>query len=244
MEQCSFLEGDWFRGDTLTRERRALKRALKTITVASVIIVLAGTILGIYSFFVIREPIPDQVEAVTNPVTCATPQDEAGSEARQSAQPVPTKSEYIIRYPSQPEVGDRIGTITLPTLELSWPIFEGTEDEQLALGVGHYVGSVLPGLNDNSILSGHRTSVFNRIGELEINDLILVQTEPGTFTYQVRGFEIVDRSDQTVIGPTPSAVLTLTTCYPFNSLTKTTEAFIVEADLVSTTLAPDRNPIR
>lgn len=208
------------------------------------IAVLAGTILGLYSFFVIREPIPDQVEAITSPLACSVPENSVGSEARQSSQPVPTKAEYVIRYLTQPEVGDRIGTITLPTLDLSWPIFEGTEDEQLALGVGHYVGSVLPGLNDNSILSGHRTSVFNRIGELEINDLILIRTEPGTFTYQVRGFEIVDRADQTVIGPTPSAVLTLTTCYPFNSLTRTTQAFIVEADLINTVISDEFIPFQ
>jgi sortase A len=223
------------------RDRQAAKRLLPIAAISGVALLLAGLGLGLFAFLELRAPIPEQVEAVNNPIACSAPQDSVGFETRQSAQPVPTESEHIIRYPSQPEVGDRIGTITLPTLDLSWPIFEGTEDEQLALGVGHYVGSVLPGLNDNSILSGHRTTVFNRIGELEINDLILVQTELGTFTYQVRGFEIVDRSDQTVIGPTPSAVLTLTTCYPFNSLTRTTEAFIVEADLVSTTLAPDPN---
>ena len=95
---------------------------------------------------------------------------------------------------------------------------------------------MLPGLQDNTILSGHRTSVFNRIGELEVNDLILIQTEPDIFTYQVRGSRVVDRDDQTVIGPTPTAVLTLTTCYPFNSLTRTTQAFLVEADLIRTVL--------
>ncbi len=227
----------------MTRGRHAAKRVLPIGALLGVALLLLGIGVGVYAFLELREPIPNQVQAVSNPISCSAPLTTVGTETSQSAQPVPTESEFIIRYPNQPEVGDRIGTITLTTLDLSWPIFEGTEDEQLALGVGHYVGSVLPGLNDNSILSGHRTSVFNRIGELEINDLILVQTEPGTFTYQVRGFEIVDRSDQTVIGPTPSAVLTLTTCYPFNSLTSTTEAFIVEADLVSTILKPDRVPL-
>lgn len=228
----------------MTRGRYSARRVLPVGALLGVALLISGIGVGVYAFLELREPIPEQVESVSNPLSCSAPLTEVGAEASQSSQPVPTESEYIIRYPGQPKVGDRIGTITLPTLDLSWPIFEGTEDEQLALGVGHYVGSVLPGLNDNSILSGHRTSVFNRIGELEINDLILVQTEPGTFTYQVRGFEIVDRSDQTVIGPTPSAFLTLTTCYPFNSLASTTQAFIVEAELVSTTLAPDRNPTR
>lgn len=200
-------------------------------------VLVAGTALGTYALVVLREPIPPQVAAVSNPIECALPTGAEGPVPSQAAQPVPTESKAIVRYLSKPEVGDRVGTISLPSLGLSWPIFEGTTDEQLARGVGHYVGSVLPGLNDNSILSGHRTSVFNRIGELKINDLILVQTQPGIFTYQVRGFEIVDRSDQTVIGPAPTAVLTLTTCYPFNSLTRTTQAFIVEADLINTVIS-------
>lgn len=131
-----------------------------------------------------------------------------------------------------PKINDRIGTITLPTLNLSWKIYEGTSDLQLSRGVGHYVGSVLPGVRDNTILSGHRTTVFNRLGELKKDDLIFIKTSAGVFTYKVRSFEIVVRADNHVIMPTTTAVLTLTTCYPFDSLTKTTDAYVVTADLV------------
>jgi sortase A len=135
-----------------------------------------------------------------------------------------------------PKVGARIGTITLSSLHLSWPIFEGTTDAQLAKGVGHYVGSVLPGVRDNTILSGHRTTVFNRLGELRRGDLIFVKTSAGEFTYTVRSFRVVKRSDRTVIMPTSTAVLTLTTCYPFDNLGKTTKAFVITADLSQSNL--------
>lgn len=197
---------------------------------------LGGIAIGLYAFFEVRREAPEQATPIVNPIECSSPTDSEGVKPSEAQQPVPTAPDQVVHYADTYNLGDEIGTITLPSLELSWPIFQGTEEAQLAIGVGHFIGSVLPGLNDNSILSGHRTSVFNRIGELQINDLILVQTEPGIFTYQVRGFEIVDRSDQTVIGPSPKAMLTLTTCYPFNSLTATTEAFIVEADLIRTVL--------
>jgi sortase A len=138
----------------------------------------------------------------------------------------------------RPALGEKIGTITLESLDLSWPIFEGTEDAQLAKGVGHYRKSVLPGVEDNTILSGHRSTVFNRLGELKKNDLIYVKTKAGVFTYRVRGFRVVDRSDRTVIMPTETAVLTLTTCYPFNHIGITTDAFIVTADLIESALKP------
>lgn len=199
-------------------------------------LLLTGIAIGLYAFLELRREIPEQATPISNPIECAAPTDAVGGSPREAPQPVPTASDEVVRYANLYAVGDELGTITLPSLGLSWPIFEGTEEAQLALGVGHYVGSVLPGLQDNSILSGHRTSVFNRIGELMINDLILVQTEPGIFTYQVRGFEVVDRDDQTVIGPSPKATLTLTTCFPFDSSTATTQAFIVEANLIRTAL--------
>jgi sortase A len=142
-------------------------------------------------------------------------------------------SEPLAEYETYPEKGDRVGTITLESLGLSWPIFEGTQEAQLSKGVGHYIGSVLPGVIDNSILSGHQSTVFARLGELEKGDRILIETNAGVFVYVITMFEVVDRSDQTVIQPSDDATLTLTTCYPFGAIGNTTEAYIVTAELVS-----------
>jgi LPXTG-site transpeptidase (sortase) family protein len=154
------------------------------------------------------------------------------------AVPEPTP-EPEATYDPYPELGDKVGTITLPSLDLSWPIFEGTDAERLALGVGHYIGSVLPGVVDNSILSGHRDTVFSRIGELEAGDLILVETAAGVFTYEMTDSRVVDRSDQTVIQPSDDAKLTLTTCYPFAAIGATTQAYILSAKLISSIYKED-----
>jgi sortase A len=156
--------------------------------------------------------------------------------SRPSVSPIAVPSteptyEYA-KYSKYPRAGARIGTITLPTLKLSWPIYQGTTDAELAKGVGHYAKSVLPGQNDNSVLSGHRTTVFNKLGQLKRGQLILVKTSAGVFTYKIRAFRIVLKTDRTVIVPTTHAVLTLTTCYPFNNLGATTHAYVVLADLV------------
>ncbi len=176
-------------------------------------------------------------QAQTPPQDIPVSQPSANSLAIAPSTPSPTPEPPVILYPVWPAVNDKVGTITLPSLGLSWPIFEGTTETQLQKGVGHYSGSVLPGIKDNSILSGHRTTVFNRLGELAEGDVILVKTSAGTFTYVVRSFRIVDRSDQTVIMPAPTAVLTLTTCYPFNNIGRTTDAFIVTADLINSSLS-------
>lgn len=108
----------------------------------------------------------------------------------------------------------------------------GTDEAQLSRGVGHYLKSVLPGMDDNTILAGHRNTVFNRLGELKADDLILVKTQAGVFTCQVKSFKVVSRSDRTVIQPSDAGTLTLTTCYPFNNIGSTTDAFIVTAELI------------
>lgn len=130
--------------------------------------------------------------------------------------------------------GDYIGTISIPRLKKTLPIYEGTETSQLEKGVGHYEGSVLPGVTDNSVLAGHRDSVFSQLGKMKLGDLIMVNTHAGNFTYKVSRFRIVDGNDRTVIVPTKTAVLTLSTCYPFFYIGNAPKRFIVSADLVVT----------
>ncbi len=167
----------------------------------------------------------------------ANPTSISGVTAGARATPKASVTNNTPLYAKRPSYATKIGTITLPTLRLSWAIFEGTSASQLARGVGHYRQSVLPGEKNNSVLSGHRSTVFNRLGELRKNNLIYVKTSAGTFTYRVRSFRIVRRTTRTVIVPTKTAVLTLTTCWPFNHFGTTTQAFIVSADLIASTLS-------
>ena len=133
-------------------------------------------------------------------------------------------------YPAQ---GSRIGTVSFPSLKMSWPIFQGTADAQLAKGVGHYLESVLPGETDNTVLAGHRETVFNRLEELKRNQEVIVSTAAGVFVYTIRKFRVVPRTDRTVIVPTAKGVLTLVTCYPINFVGTTDQSLIVVADLSS-----------
>ena len=198
-------------------------------------LVALGLAISAFAFFVVREPLPPQVAPISLPSYSATSGAVPGTvPGEPSASPSgdPSTNFQYASYPNYPRMSSRIGTITLPTLKLSWPIYQGTSDAELAKGVGHYAKSVLPGQNDNSVLSGHRTTVFNRLGQLKRGQLILVKTSAGVFTYKIRGFRVVLKTDKTVIVPTNHAVLTLTTCYPFNNLGATTHAFVVSADLI------------
>jgi len=136
-------------------------------------------------------------------------------------------------YPERPNQGDLIGNLYIPKLNANLPIYHGTDEAELEIGVGHFAGSVLPGENDNSVLAGHRDTIFRKLGEVGEKDLLIVTTSAGEFTYKVKKVRIVDADDRTVIVPKPRATLTVSTCYPFDFIGAAPDRHILVADLVS-----------
>jgi sortase A len=154
----------------------------------------------------------------------------AESSNASNASAIPDASEVL--YPVYPAKGDNIGSLLIPLLKQKLPIIQGTDEEELKKGVGHFIQSVLPGEEDNCVLSGHRDTVFSELGKLKIGDQLIVQTSAGTFTYEIKHIRIVDKNDKTVIIPTDHAVLTLATCYPFHFVGSAPDRYIISADLV------------
>jgi len=138
-----------------------------------------------------------------------------------------------VLYPVRPKQGENIGELFIPKLDATLPIFEGADEDELAKGVGHYAGSVLPGEKDNTVLAGHRDTVFRKLGEVGKGDLLIVTTSAGKFTYKVNKVRIVDKDDRTVIVPKPTATLTVATCYPFNFIGQAPKRYILIAYLLS-----------
>jgi sortase A len=165
---------------------------------------------------------PAGEESVT-PSTQRRAVDEEGSMAEGSPK---------VLYPIRPSKGERIGILKLPTIGKTLPIIHGTDEDELEKGVGHYAKSVLPGEPDNSVLSGHRDTVFRQLGEIKEGDPLIVETSAGIFTYQVNEIRIVDRDDKTIIVPADHAVLTVSTCYPFDFIGDAPKRYILISDLV------------
>jgi sortase A len=130
-----------------------------------------------------------------------------------------------------PKIGDLIATLEIPRLKRLIKVYEGTQVDQLKLGAGHYRGSVLPGYKDNSVIAGHRDSVFSQFGALKRGDLLITTTAYGKFTYVIVSLKVVGSNDKTIIVPTTHARLTLSTCYPFRYIGNAPQRFIVGATL-------------
>ena len=127
------------------------------------------------------------------------------------------------------QVDDVIGILSIPALEETYPIIEGTDEEMLMKGVGHYATTALPGGNEQILLSGHKGTVFQRLGELQPGDRFIVDMGYGSYEYEMRETEIVAADDTTVITPRGEEVLTLSTCYPFSYIGSASERYIIYA---------------
>lgn len=135
-------------------------------------------------------------------------------------------------YKTYPKFGEEMGSLSIPRIDAKIPIFHGTNEDELSKGIGHYAKSVLPGERDNSVLAGHRDTVFRQLGNVKIGDQLIVTTSAGTFTYEVRKIRIVDKDDRTVIIPKPRPTLTVSTCYPFRYIGPAPQRYVLVAGLV------------
>jgi sortase A len=155
----------------------------------------------------------------------ATPS--SGSPGSADVVPVPPSSQ-----PSLPR-GTVVAHLVIPKIGVNYYVVEGVGSSQLAEGPGHYPGTAPVGGNGNVGIAGHRTThgaPFYNLNELQPGDPIyLTNTAGQTFTYRVTTQFVVPPSDGAVLNPTPTPMLTLTTCNPRYSAS---QRLIVRAALV------------
>ncbi|MFA1549631.1 class E sortase [Actinomadura chokoriensis] len=124
-------------------------------------------------------------------------------------------------------LGRGLAMIRIPRFgeDYEFVVIEGVDRADLRKGPGHYPGTALPGQLGNFVLSGHRTTYsapFNRLGELDRGDRILVDTRDEQYVYKVTDRRIVKPSATEVTAPVPfhpkrkptGRLITLTTCHP------------------------------
>ncbi|WP_102273058.1 class D sortase [Cytobacillus massiliigabonensis] len=170
---------------------------------ASIIFILAGTLLISLSLSDLNHSEAETENALT----------EAKEKVRDKEGGTILRKNAIIQY----EKGEVIGILEIPGLEAELPIIEGTHEDELEKGVGHYAGSVFPGQEDQIVLSGHRDTVFRRLGELEIGDTLQIVMPYGKYSYKISQSQIVEANDTSIIQSTaPVETLIVSTCYPFS----------------------------
>ena len=115
-----------------------------------------------------------------------------------------------------------MGYIEIPTIQISLPIYHGTEDEVLQIAVGHLDWSSLPvgGGGTHCVLSGHRglpsAKLFTNLDKLVAGDKFVIRVLDEVMTYEVDQILIVEPNDLSALAIEKGKDLcTLVTCTPY-----------------------------
>jgi sortase A len=127
--------------------------------------------------------------------------------------------------------GQLSGILTIPSLNLSAPVEEGTDDAELNVAVGHDPQSVWPGVNGAAVFLAHDVSYFVHLNALKPGDIITYKTACNTVQFQVADQQIVQAGSP--VSNTTAPSLVLDTCWPPNALFFTSKRLLVRANEVT-----------
>jgi sortase A len=141
----------------------------------------------------------------------------------------------ISSYQAQPMDAQTGLRLIIPSIHVNAPIVErGVVQGWMVVAPGqvvtHFIYSAYPGALGNAILYSHAGTVFRHLDSLAVGDTLIVQTPQGVAHFRVRELRIVAPTDLSVLNATPTATLTLLTCYPYMV---DSSRLVVIADLVS-----------
>ena len=115
-----------------------------------------------------------------------------------------------------------MGYIEIPEIDVSLPIYHGTEDTVLQGGVGHLEWTSLPvgGESTHCVLSGHRglpsAKLFTNLDKLREGDTFLLRVLDEILTYEVDQILIVEPQDTAALEIVEGQdYCTLVTCTPY-----------------------------
>ncbi len=115
-----------------------------------------------------------------------------------------------------------MGYIEIPKINVSLPIYHGTDEAILQIAIGHIPGSSLPvgGKGTHCVVSGHRglpsAKLFTDLDQLEEGDLFMMRILDETLTYEVDQVRIVEPEELSDLEIDEDKDLcTLVTCTPY-----------------------------
>ena len=118
-----------------------------------------------------------------------------------------------------------IGILTIDSINLRLPVMEGIGEQELRIAPGRVPQTANVGEIGNAVIAGHRNytfgSMFNRLDEVEIGDIIGFQAMSGEkMAFEVfEVLEIMPDNQIAFIQPQNESIITLYTCTPIRVAT-------------------------
>lgn len=123
-------------------------------------------------------------------------------------------------------IGESLGYITIPKIDVNLPIYNGTSQDVLSKGVGHMEQSSYPlgGESTHCVLTGHRglpsAVLFTDLDKLEIGDEFYLHVLDEILAYKVNQIKVVEPNesgDLEIIDGKDYCTLVTCTPYAINS---------------------------
>lgn len=118
------------------------------------------------------------------------------------------------------QIGDVIGVLNIPKIDLEVAIKRGITNEILNDSVGHFENTSMPGEYGNFSVAGHSAytsnKFFSNLDQLEIGDELNVLFNNENYKYTVNSIEVVTPDKVEVVDSTDKnkKEITLVTCTP------------------------------
>jgi sortase A len=218
-------------GRTVSRRRRWTDNVLLGVEILAVM-VFVGVVMNVFS--ILRTLNQEASTALQQPTIAPTalitavvlPSGHTPPNSAQGAQPNDAEIPEHLRplVPSLeniplPTAGPQQAIrIQIPAIHVDAPVVQGDGWEQLKKGVAQHAGTPNPGENGNLVLSAHNDvfgEIFRELDKLQPGDVITLYSSARQYTYVVTGTQLVEPTRVEVMAPTPSAAVTLISCYPY-----------------------------
>jgi len=115
-----------------------------------------------------------------------------------------------------------MGTLEIDLIDVRLPIYHGTTEGVLQVGIGHFEGSSLPigGIGTHAVITGHRglpsSTLLTNLDRMKIGDTFVLFVLNETLTYEVDQILVVEPDDFSALGIDPEMdYCTLITCTPY-----------------------------
>lgn len=162
-----------------------------------------------------EEMAPEDIDAAKE--TMQRYNEQLGSAVSNSAM-----EEEGISYLDLVDVGESIGVLEIPKIDVNLPIYGGTSPEVLEKGVGHLTNTSFPsgGPGTHSVLTGHRglpsAVLLTDLDKLEPGDVFYIHILDEVLAYQVNQIKVVlpeETDDLKIVEGMDYC--TLVTCTPY-----------------------------
>lgn len=207
---------------------------------ALVLAALAATTLGVT---VAGAGTDEASRASTSSSTTVAPPTTAVTTSTTVAAPTTTTTTLALATPELAPADPRadvpvveIGSISIPSIGLEHPVYEGVWLTVIDRGPGHWPGTPLPGGWGNAVFGGHRVThshPFFDLDRLAPGDEIAFDLADGsTHVYRVTEQFVVRPEDVWIVDQAPGRTLTLFSCHPKGSAR---QRIVIRAELQSST---------